>query len=175
MTPLRVNPLPTLRAIDEPDALVIEREGFVDEAAISALMSGPLFPSRQAPYPEDLALAAGDLDFAGWKLSPPPHPRLLETPFHVQPRRRPAPPVIEEPGLGLPHSGSHRWWLAGLAGLLSTLIFSLLLLNLAVRRGTQLEVLFTPRAPATSQPIPAVKAHSLETSAELTRVSTASP
>ncbi len=176
MTPLRVNPLPTLRAIDETPALVIEREGFIDEAALSALMFEPLHPARQAPYPEDLALAADDLDFAGWKLSQPPHPRLVETTLHTpQPLRRPAPPVIEEPGLDLPHSGNHRWWLAGIAGLLSTLIFSLLLLNLAARPGTQLQVLFAPRAPAISPSVPGMKTNSSEMSAELTRFSPESP
>ncbi len=176
MTPLRVNPLPTLRAIDETPALVIERDGFIDEAALSALMFEPLYPARQAPYPEDLALAVDDLDFAGWKLSESPQPRLLGATLNAQkPLRRPAPPVIEEPGLDLPHSGNHRWWLAGIAGLLSTLIFSLLLLNLATRPGTQLQVLFAPRAPAVPPPVPAMKTNSSEMSAELTRFSPESP
>lgn len=176
MTPLCVNPLPISRAIDETPELVTEREGFVDEAAISALMFEPLYPARQAPYSEDLALASGDLDFAGWKLSPQPHARSLESALHSQQTlRRPSPPVIEEPGLDMPHTGNHRWWLAGLAGLLSALIFSLLLLNLAARPGTQLQVLFVPHTPSVTPTKPAVKTVSSEMSAELTRVSPESP
>ena len=47
--------------------------------------------------------------------------------------RRPAPPVLEEPGIGASHRGAHRWWLAALAGIMLTLLASLLLFSLSAR------------------------------------------
>lgn len=175
MNPLRLSPLPILRAADESASLMGERDGFVDEAVVTAMVFGPTVTTRQAPYPEDLALAADDLDFAGWKLSPPPHPRLLETaPLSESPLRRPAPPVIEEPGLGLPHSGSHRWWLAGLAGVLSTMLFSLLLLNLSSRPANHFEAFFAPLKHRSAQVVP-VQEPSPAVAPELTEISTRKP
>ncbi|MEO5715490.1 MAG: hypothetical protein ABIT37_18575 [Luteolibacter sp.] len=176
MTPLRLTPLPVLRSNDEAGSLMIETEGFVDEAAISALVFGAVTNSRQATYPEDLALAADDLDFAGWKLTPAPHPRLTEPLSQTKtPVRRPAPPEIEQPGLGQPYSGSHRWWLAGLAGVLSTMLFYLLLLNLSSRPGTHFEVFFAPRPHAVEQPASVDKNAEPKVSAELTTLSNDRP
>lgn len=176
MNPLRLSPLPVLRAEDEAGSLLMEREGFVDEAIVAAMVFGPTSTSRQVPHPQDLALAADDLDFAGWKLSSPPPVRMVETKSHSEvPRRRPAPPVIEEPGLGVPHSGSHRWWLAGLAGVLSTMLFAVLLLHLSSRPGTRLEAFFVPRPPAVSAPLATPKVDSPRVAAELTKVSTDRP
>ena len=173
MEPLTLSPLPILRTEDESGLRMIEREGFVDEALVSALMLGPLSTSRQSPHPADLALAADDLDFAGWQLSP--QPRRIEIPAEDEkPLRRPAPPRVEEPGLGSPHSGSHRWWLAGLAGILSTMLFSLLLVTLSSRPGSRLEVFFPPR-PSTAHPVPAVDVDAKEMPAELTNIFTEEP
>ncbi len=176
MTPLRLSPLPILRSNDEAGSLMIETEGFVDEAAVTALMCGPAANSRQGPYHEDLALAADDLDFAGWQLTSPPHPRLSEAAAKTEtPPRRPSPPEIEHPGLGQPYSGSHRWWLAGLAGVLSTMLFYLLLLNLASRPGTRLEVFFAPRPTAVEQIAPVEKQAEPKVSTELTTLSNGRP
>jgi hypothetical protein len=109
-------------------------DGFVDESVILALLSGPVV-SRRRPDPGHLVLAADELDFAGWRLSP----GLPRHTTEAAPVRRPAPPVLEEPGLGEPHHGAHRWWLAGLAGVLSTLVVSLLLISLASRNNQQAE------------------------------------
>ena len=184
MDPLRLSPLPVLRAEDEKGSLQMERQGFVDEDVVAALVLGPNVHSRQSAYPEDLALAADDLDFAGWSLSAPPGPRLIFPPSSViiapssadESPRRPAPPVMEEePGLDSPHSGSHRWWLAGLAGVLSTMLFSLLLLNLSSRPGTHFEAFFVPRGPVISAPVSAPKVNSPQVAAELTKVSSDIP
>jgi hypothetical protein len=114
----------------------MESEGFVDEAAVMALIAAPS-GNRSMAYPEDLVLAADDLDFAGWQL-PPTHaarPRAAEIPPPVIDAivRRAAPPLLAESGIGIPHRGTHRWWLAGLAGVLSTMLFTLLLLTLSSR------------------------------------------
>lgn len=178
MNPLRLSPLPTTRAEDQSKALQMEREGFVDEAAITAIMWGGETTTRVVAYPQDLALAADDLDFAGWKLPATPAPRApLFSETKAVPEialRRPAAPVIEEPGLGTPHSGSHRWWLAGLAGVLSTLLFSLLLLNLSIRGDTTLEVFFAPRPAAPANPLQQNQGAQKE-SPELTDISVARP
>jgi len=176
MTPLRLSPLPVLRAHDEAGSLMIETEGFVDEAAVAAMVFGPVAKSRQAPYPQDLALAADDLDFAGWKLTPPQNShQFVPTARNQGPARRPAPPEIDQPGLGQPYTGSHRWWLAGLAGVLSTMLFYLLLLNLSSRPGTHFEVFFAPRPPTVEQPAPADKNAGPKVSAELTTLSNGRP
>ena len=136
-----------MRSEDDSPSLQMEREGFVDEAVVYALVSGPQ-SSRGMPYRGDLALAVDDMDFAGWQLSSSTPIRSAEVPPQVIDAivRRAAPPVIAEPGLGLPHRGSHRWWLAGLAGALSTMLFSVLLLSLSSRTVGHFETMVPPRA-----------------------------
>ncbi len=177
MNPLRLSPLPSIRANDEPGSLLMESEGFVDEAVVKALMSGP-DNSRRVAYPEDLALAAGDLDFAGWQLSPSvPVRRAAEVPPHVIDAiiRRAAPPVFEESGIGTPHHGKHRWWLAGMAGVLSTMLFSVLLLTLSSRPGTPFETLPSPGGGTAAKPASPRTTDFLQVSPELTDVSTHRP
>ncbi len=139
MTRLPLNPLPSVRFDQDSSVPVVEREGFVDDAVVLALVAGP--PSAQRPLPQAaaLALAADDMDFAGWCLPSASHPQsfaLGPSPLPTS-TQRPAPPAQEEPGLGEPHQGNrHRWWLAGLAGGISSLLFSLLLLSLSSRIST---------------------------------------
>lgn len=134
MTPLHLSPFPSLRSDEVSSIPVIERDGFVDDAVVLALVAGPI-THRVAPISAELALAADDMDFAGWSLpATPSTPRAKPMPLSSSaPLPRPAPPIQNEPGLDDPHRGNHRWWLAGLAGALSTLLFSLLLLSLAPR------------------------------------------
>jgi hypothetical protein len=108
----------------------------VDDTVAIALVAGPV-GLRGVPHPEDLALAADDLDFAGWRLSSRPFSGMQMESAALVPaaERRATPPPMEEPGLGAPHCGKHRWWLAGLAGTMSTLLFSLLLLTLTSRES----------------------------------------
>lgn len=175
MNPLPLRPLPSLRFDEKSRAQLMEMEhdGFVDEAAVTALMAGPRQP-RNSGFPEDLALAADDLDFAGWRLGPAPRSRGAEVPPQVIDAivRRASPPP--EPGLGLPHHSGQRWWLAGLAGVLTTLLFSLLLLSLSTRS----EVLPEPPSLATilaSQPPAPAKQLSTGPAPELTEVSSSRP
>jgi hypothetical protein len=132
----------------------MEREGFVDEAVVQALISGPR-QWRSTACHEDLALAADDLDFAGWQLPATPPPRAAEIPSQVidASTRRAAPPVLEESGIGEPHHGSHRWWLAGLAGAFSTMLFSLLLLTLSSRPPVLVDPAHTPALVARAKPV----------------------
>ena len=131
-----------MRSEDDSPSLQMERVGFVDEEVVSALVTGPQ-SSRSVPYPDDLILSVDDMDFAGWQLGVSSPFRGAEVPPRVIDAivRRAAPPVATEPGLGAPHLGSHRWWLAGLAGALSTMLFSVLLLSLSSRPGAHFETM----------------------------------
>jgi hypothetical protein len=136
MSRMKLTILPSPRQCEDDSLQVMERDGFVDEQAVLELLAGPI-PSRSVADSRDLILSVDDMDFAGWRLSPTLPARSIE-PVSVVSKtkpidRRPAPPVLDEPGLGAPHRGSHRWWLAGLAGALSTMLFSLLLLSLSNR------------------------------------------
>ncbi len=172
MKPLSLSPLPTLRADDISGTFQMEREGFVDDGVIVQMMIGTL-PGRSVADPADLALAADDNDFAGWQLTATTFSRTMtaapETPHSIF--RRAAPPVVEEPGLDAPHQGEHRWWLAGLAGVLSTLLFSLLLLSLSSRPGTHFETLLIPRMLTTARPTPDQKPETPNLTPELTDIS----
>jgi hypothetical protein len=134
MTRLNLSPLPSFRRDEASAASIRDREGFVDDSVVFALVAGPSV-SRPMPEPAHLALSTDDTDFAGWRLSP--FQRLGQTERNDTLRderaQRAAPPTLDEPGLGEPHRGEHRWWLAGLAGVLSTLLFSVLLLSLSAR------------------------------------------
>jgi len=155
----KLSMLPSQRFDDAAEIPVMERDGFVDDAVIQAILAGPVSP-RHAIEPADLALAADDMDFAGWQL-----PKRKPTPFVdptlaqsliEQPIRRAAEPVLEEsefgePGLGEPHRGSHRWWIAGLAGGLTAMLFSVLLLTLSSREHLEMEGLSIIRVPEKTQ------------------------
>lgn len=157
MNPLRLSPLPTICAETESESRRFEREGFVDEAVVAAMAQPVKSGARTMPCPQDLVLAADDLDFAGWQVAAAA-PWLVRdrTPVVAFPSRRPAPPLLREPGPGRPHSAAHRWWLAGLAGVLSTLLFSLLLLTLATRPDSDSETLLPQQAKSASPATPAV-------------------
>ena len=136
MTPLSLAPLPSTRATED---FAPGQVGFVDDAVVARLLS-PVSASRIESCPADLALAADDMDFAGWQLAPSPNApasafRGTEEITEVPPLtfRRATPPAVTEPGSGPPHDGNHRWWAAGLAGILATLLVTLLLLILSSR------------------------------------------
>lgn len=171
MNRLKLTVLPSNRAENDLDLPVMEREGFVDDAVVLALVAGPI-QSRPLVDHRDLVLPADDMDFAGWSLSDSLPLRSIQrpTPFSEALDRRPAPPTLEEPGLGDPHRGTHRWWLAGLAGALSTLLFSVLLLSLSNRGHLEIDGISIIRKPATQPATPLHPEKSAE-DAELTDMS----
>jgi hypothetical protein len=177
MNPIQLSPLPSNRAIEDSGALQMEREGFVDEAVVLALVNGPRH-LRSTAYPADLALAADDLDFAGWQLPSEAPVRAPEIPPQVISAivRRATPPTLEEFGIGVPHRGSHRWWLAGLAGVLSTMLFSLLLMTLSSRSHFSAKEVHTPAAVTQLAPPPNQAVEQLpQAAATLTDASTLQP
>lgn len=176
MNPPSLSILPCMRSHEESSSLEMEREGFVDEAAVLALITGPRHPRSSACH-EDLALAADDLDFAGWQLTVTPQPRAAEIPPRVIDAivRRATPPVIEEPGIGAAHQGAHRWWLAGLAGVLSTMLFSILLLTLSSRPAVSYPPAHAPALAARPTQNPIGKTMQESTPTELTDASALHP
>jgi hypothetical protein len=157
MTPLPLAPLPTTRNEEESASWQNGQVGFVDDAVVARLLS-PARSPRVESCPEDLVLAADDLDFAGWQLAPSTNAspfRGTEDITDVPPLsfRRATPPAISEPGIGAPHHGNHRWWMAGLAGAFCTLLFTLLLLILSSRPDSKPATV--PRPPAANPMLPA--------------------
>lgn len=138
----------------------------MDDAVVLAVIRGSVSP-RPAADSADLVLAADDMDFAGWRLSPALPARATEAP---PVRRAAAPELEEEPGLGEPHRGSHRWWLAGLAGAFSTMLFSVLLVSLASRGGSENENFSLIKPLPAGQPAPALEAPAPAAAPELTGV-----
>jgi len=130
---LKLSPLPSVRSHDDSAALFMEREGFVDEAAVSAMVSQP-FHTRCVPCPEDLVLSLDDMDFAGWQTSSQvPFKRAAEVPPQVISAivRRSAPPLGRVAMLPAPAPSTARWWLAGLAGALTTLLVSVIFVGVS--------------------------------------------
>jgi hypothetical protein len=124
MNRLNLSPLPCARLSEETQSPSAEHQGFVDDAVVLALLTGPT-ESRPHENFETLALAADETDFAGWRL---PFGQAAQTTQITA--RRPAPPEFEE-SIGEPRRNRHRWWLAGFAGAISTLLVSALLLPLS--------------------------------------------
>lgn len=148
MVPLQMKPLPSPR----PEAEAAPQPpcgGFVDDEVVLALVAGKN-SGREPADSSGLALAV-DEDFAGWCLetSSFSYPRR-KTVVPEEPRR--AAPPEWEPGLGEPHHGSHRWWMAGLAGALCALLFSTLVLTLANDTLNEAEGISIIRVPAKPQP-----------------------
>lgn len=160
-----LSPLPRLNSDEDSREIEAQRDGFVDDAVIWALVAGPS-ASRPTGNAVDLALTADDMDFAGWSLSPSLPRHLVKA--AVPAVRRPAPPELDEPGIGEPHSGSHRWWLAGLAGALSTMIFTLVLIALSNRPWPDANVITVIRPQPKAQALPADLSAEPKVSAEIT-------
>lgn len=134
MNPLSLSPLPSIRASDESEQLQMEREGFVDEVAVLALMRDSQHLRRTA-YPEDLVLTADDSDFAGWQLSTATPSRSPEVPPQVISAivARATPPRLASPNVVPISSGSYGWWRAGLVAIFGSLLYSLFLISISSR------------------------------------------
>ena len=137
MIPMQLSPLPIFRSPDAAANGRTESLDFVDDAEILRLITGPV--SERAPaLASHECLTAEDVDFAGWHT-----PGATPSPFTPAPQppvsARPTPPTLTEPGLDLPHTGGHRWWIGGLAGALSTFILAALILTQSHRADLEAE------------------------------------
>jgi hypothetical protein len=162
MNSLNLSPFPSLRFEETSGSPGVERVGFVDESVVLSLLIGPTMPRQQA-LQKDLALSSDEMDFAGWCLTSRLPARATEAE-----KRRPAPPMIEETGIGEPHQGSHRWWLAGFAGAFSTMLISLLLVTLSARNVPVDEGISIIRTPEKSRTLNTPSTEARETVRELT-------
>lgn len=117
---LPVAPLPSTVASDPASRHAPLPDGFVDEDAIAHLLF-PAQTERLAPSFGDLALSADEGDFAGWAI-----PSV--SPFREIAEKQELEKALElpetEPGIGVPHRGGHRWWIAAVAGTSAALIMS---------------------------------------------------
>lgn len=160
-----LSPLPSQRSETDCGSPFDGQDSFVDDEVVLALVTGSAI-SRSAANPNDLALAADDMDFAGWSLSSALPDRSVRAEY--APDRRAAPPELEEPGIGEPHKGSHRWWLAGLAGALSTMIFTLVLIAISNRRPPDVNVITVIRPQPSVPALPNTRSSDSKLSAEIT-------
>ena len=117
--PLCLSPFPTRRADDESPLPLMQREGFVDEAVVATLVRESQL-GRSVAYPDDLALAADDLDFAGWSLAKTVPTRSAEVPPQVIDAivRRASPQVSSVLRSDTRRPRNRRSWRVGLAILL---------------------------------------------------------
>lgn len=130
MNPLNLRPLPAPRSEDESLTRLMEREGFVDEAVVTAMLASP-YVKRSIANPEDLALAADDQDFAGWSLAPTSPLRVTGLPAAPSAPEEVVPalklsraPAADTPEQDQQARGGKLWWMAGIACALSTVFFA---------------------------------------------------
>jgi hypothetical protein len=121
MNRLNLSPLPCTPPPEETRQTPANLQGFVDDAVVLALLTGSADSGAHGASGA-LALAADEMDFAGWSLPSAQPSRRIRTVA-----RRPAPPELEKPGMDEPH----RWWLAGLTGAISSFLISALLVSLS--------------------------------------------
>ncbi len=153
MNPLSLSPLPTHRDDDPSSMRLMEREGFVDEAVVTALVRASHL-GRSVADPTDLALAADDLDFAGWRLSRSVTVRSAEVPPQVIDAivRRSMPSTTGKAKHSSQPSRRARWWVAGLAGvLILPVVLPSLFPQLA---GMNFGSLFSPERMTSSELVP---------------------
>jgi hypothetical protein len=141
MQPHKLSPLPSVIPAEDKPAAIRGECGFVDEAVVRALMAGPAFTPVLENERAKAAAKGTALDFAGWSLPTPAVVTVIP-----ENARRPGPPVLSEPGLGEPHRGPHRWWLAGMAGATCSLLFTVLLIHLTTHVSRESENFITIRA-----------------------------
>ena len=129
---LQLAPIPVSRVDNAGERHVSIPDDFVDDDVIATLLRTPTVQRVSAVH-SDLALSSSEDDFAGWAVK-------RQSPFRIiaEQQERAAlsdavEPEFNEPGLGRPHRGGHRWWIATATGISSALILSLLFSNLASR------------------------------------------
>lgn len=132
--PLQLAPIPAVRSENPAEPVAPLLEGFVDDEVIASIIAMPPSASRIVSHPSDLALSSDESDFAGWAVRGTSPFRIIAEKQELQ-HARPLP--VEEPGLGEPHRGNHRWWIAAVSGGASALVLSLLFINLAGRDGSK--------------------------------------
>lgn len=130
--PLQLAPIPAVRSENPAEPAAPLLEGFVDDEVIASIIAMPPATIRMGSNPCDLALSSDESDFAGWTILGASPFRIIAEKQELQ-HARSAP--VEEPGLGEPHRGNHRWWIAAVTGGASALVLSFLFVNLVDHGG----------------------------------------
>lgn len=129
--PLQLAPIPSVRSENPAEPAGPQLEDFVDAEVIASIIAMPPSSSRIASSPSDLALSSDENDFAGWSIRGSSPFRVIAEKHELQHARSFT--AVAEPGLGEPHRGNHRWWIAAASGGASALVLSLLFANLVDR------------------------------------------
>jgi hypothetical protein len=135
VSPLQVSQLPFVRSEGNTHSVMMEQDGFVDEAVVNAMVSKPM-GRRSMAKPSDMVLSAEELDFAGWDfpvaaVERVPKPVAVPVAMIVRPVEadKVAPLKLSRAREQHPEN-TGRWWLAGLLGVIATIVFSLVLLKI---------------------------------------------
>lgn len=147
MDKLALRPMPSDDTADFAGYRRFQAQGFVDEAVVLSVIGKGVY-ERTYVKPEEMVLSSNEHDFAGWALPvASPFRQLLDIQAAPLPMAKSAaPPCLQSPntdyekGLDEPHRGSHRWWLFGLAGAMTSGLLSLTLLSLAGRTSLEAEM-----------------------------------
>lgn len=127
---LHVAPFPAARFETNAEPRVQLPDGFVDDDVIASLIAPPQH-SRLSSAPSDLVLSSDENDFAGWSVkSTSPFRVIAERQDFIVARTF---SEFSDPGIGEPHRGGHRWWIAAVTSAASALLLSLLFTGLADR------------------------------------------
>jgi hypothetical protein len=130
---LRPLPVPTDSGDPPTGGVELRSQAFVDDLVVMRLVAGE--PSSPPPAQQTFVVPGTEDDFAGWHPPGSPPRAALVSSGRVPGREvRVAPsPDEAEPGIGHGSPSGRGWWLAGLAGAFSALVFSVLLLSLSAR------------------------------------------
>lgn len=132
--PMKLAPIPADRSENPAETATPLMDGFVDDAAIASLIAPENVRARLTSRSSDLALSSDENDFAGFTIRSASPFRAIAEKHELQVARQFS--VMEEPGLGEPHRGNHRWWIAAVAGGASALVLSLLFVSLVDREAS---------------------------------------
>lgn len=137
---LHVAPFPAARFETTAEARPQLPDGFVDDEVIASLLAPPR-NSRLSSAPSDLVLSSDENDFAGWSVqSASPFRVIAEKQDFIVARTL---SETADPGIGEPHRGGHRWWIAAVTSAASALLLSFLFTSLADRSETANAGIFT--------------------------------
>lgn len=137
--PMQLAPMPAVCTDDQRTLPATIPDGFVDDEVIASIISMPE-TYRSTSSPSDLILSSDENDFAGWSVPCPSPFRAIAERQEFSSARSEEIPAVTEPGLGQPHRGQHRWWIAAAAGVSGAMILSLLFLSLGDQGAAKQEL-----------------------------------
>lgn len=137
--PMQLAPLPAVCTDEQRTAPAPIPDGFVDDEVIASIIALPE-TYRGHSSPSDLILSSDENDFAGWSVPRPSPFRVIAERQELSQARTESIDAEMESGIGQPHRGQHRWWIAAAAGVSGAMILSLLFLNLGDQSAAKREL-----------------------------------